>query len=213
MSDTNISEFMESNEASFVLGIEDQKKDGGKGVLLSQANSSINFLTNSSPSYLEFYFKELKLFLNAYAFHEIIIGALCTISRSFDLYLINVHLSNCLSLHDSLQNQLLNRDAKLKQSCVDLKCWHDILDIISLVLDSFSSWTPMRGIIPSNFLDLFVGKFLVKKVEGYLCFLSEDLIDKSIRRIVETYSYMIPFFETFVIALNGIAPLENHFLN
>ncbi|KAI5673951.1 hypothetical protein M9H77_14315 [Catharanthus roseus] len=39
--------------------------------------------------------------------------------------------------------------------------------------------------IPSNFLDLFVGKFLVKKVEGYLCSLIEDLIDKSIRRIIQ----------------------------
>ncbi|KAI5664041.1 hypothetical protein M9H77_23364 [Catharanthus roseus] len=57
-SDTNICEFSKSNEASFVLGIEDQRKSGGKGVLLSLANSSISFLTNSSPTYLEFYFKE-----------------------------------------------------------------------------------------------------------------------------------------------------------
>ncbi|KAI5663938.1 hypothetical protein M9H77_23261 [Catharanthus roseus] len=42
---------------------------------LLMKNSSISFLTNSSPSYLEFYFKELKLFLNAYAFYEIIVGA------------------------------------------------------------------------------------------------------------------------------------------
>ncbi|KAI5664470.1 hypothetical protein M9H77_23793 [Catharanthus roseus] len=62
-----------------LLGIEDQRKGGGKELLLSQANSSISFRTNSSPSYFEFYFKELKLFLNAYAFHEIIVGALCTI--------------------------------------------------------------------------------------------------------------------------------------
>ncbi|KAI5681321.1 hypothetical protein M9H77_02548 [Catharanthus roseus] len=74
MSDTNISEFLESNEASFVLGIEDQRKSGRKGVLLSLANSLISFLTNSSPTYLEFYLEELKLFLNAYAFHEIIVG-------------------------------------------------------------------------------------------------------------------------------------------
>ncbi|KAI5664021.1 hypothetical protein M9H77_23344 [Catharanthus roseus] len=49
--------------------IEDQRKSGGKGVLLSPTNSSIIFLTNSSPTYLEFYSKELKLFLNSYAFH------------------------------------------------------------------------------------------------------------------------------------------------
>ncbi|KAI5664022.1 hypothetical protein M9H77_23345 [Catharanthus roseus] len=67
--------------------------------------------------------------------------------------------------------------------------------------------------IPSNFLDSCVGKFLVKKVEGYLCSLIEDLLDKSIWRIVETYSYMIPFFETLVIVLNGLAAFENHFLN
>ncbi|KAI5661923.1 hypothetical protein M9H77_21246 [Catharanthus roseus] len=45
------------------------------------------------------------------------------------------------------------------------ECWHDILDIISLVVDSFSSWTPMWGMIPGYFLDPFVGNFLVKKVE------------------------------------------------
>ncbi|KAI5677525.1 hypothetical protein M9H77_08475 [Catharanthus roseus] len=118
----------------------------------------------------------------------------------------------CLSFHDSLRNQLLARDAKVEQSCFDLKCWHDILDIISFVVDSFSSWTPMWGMIP-NFLDSFVGKFLVKKVEGYLCSLIEDLLDKSIRRIVETYSYKISSFETFVIALKGIGPFENNFLN
>ncbi|KAI5664025.1 hypothetical protein M9H77_23348 [Catharanthus roseus] len=69
VSDTNICELLESNEASFVLGIEDQRKSGGKGVLLSPTNSSISFLTNSSPTYLEFYSKELKLFINSYAFH------------------------------------------------------------------------------------------------------------------------------------------------
>ncbi|KAI5683021.1 hypothetical protein M9H77_04249 [Catharanthus roseus] len=82
------------------------------------------------------------------------------------------------------------------------ECWHDILDIISLVVDWFSSWAPMWGMIP-NFLDPFVGKFLVKKVKGIY----------SIRRIVATYSYMISSFETFVIALGGIGPFENHFLN
>ncbi|KAI5648335.1 hypothetical protein M9H77_34340 [Catharanthus roseus] len=34
-------------------------------------------------------------------------------------------------------------DAKLEQSCFNLKCWHDILAIISLAVDSFSSWTPI----------------------------------------------------------------------
>ncbi|KAI5667979.1 hypothetical protein M9H77_17832 [Catharanthus roseus] len=127
---------------------------------------------------------------------EIIVGALCAMFRSCDLCLIEVHLSNCLSFHDSFRNQLLTRDAKLQQSCFDLKCWYDILDIISLVFDLFPSWTPMWGMIP-NFLDSFVGKFLVKKVEGHLCSLIQDLLDKSIGRIVETYSYMISSFEIF----------------
>ncbi|KAI5664126.1 hypothetical protein M9H77_23449 [Catharanthus roseus] len=72
-----------------------------------------------------------------------------------------------VAIEKSEENQLWIRDAKLKQSCFDLKCWHDILDIISLIVDSFSSWTPMRGMIPSNLLDSFVGNFLVKKVEGH----------------------------------------------
>ncbi|KAI5676076.1 hypothetical protein M9H77_07026 [Catharanthus roseus] len=212
MSDTNICEFLESNEGFFVLGIEDQRKSGGKGVLLSHANSSISFLTNSSPTFLEFYFKELNLFLNAYAIHEIIVGALCAIFRTCDLCLIKVQLSNCLSFHEFFRNQLLTRDAKLEHSYFDLKCWHDILDIISLVVNSFPSWTPMWGMIP-NFLDSFVGKFRVKKVEGYLCSLIQDLLDKSIRRIVKTYSYMICSFEIFVVALKRISPFKNHFLN
>ncbi|KAI5677950.1 hypothetical protein M9H77_08900 [Catharanthus roseus] len=106
-----------------------------------------------------------------------------------------------------------SRDAKLEQSCFDLKCWHGILDINSLVVGLFSSWTPMWGMIPSNFLDSSVGKFLVKKVEGYLCSLIGDLLDKSIRRNIERCSYMIPFFETFVITLKGIDPLKNYSLN
>ncbi|KAI5671533.1 hypothetical protein M9H77_11897 [Catharanthus roseus] len=73
--------------------------------------------------------------------------------------------------------------------------------------------TPMWGMLPSYFLDPFVGNFLVKKVEGYLCSLIGHFLDKSIRRDVERCSYMIPFFKTFLIALNGIAPFENHFLN
>ncbi|KAI5682065.1 hypothetical protein M9H77_03293 [Catharanthus roseus] len=103
--------------------------------------------------------------------------------------------------------------AKLEKSVFDPKYWHDNLDIISFVIDLFSSWTPMWGLIPSYFLDPFVENFLVKKVEGYLCSLIGDLLNKSIRRDIERCSYMIPFFETFVIALNGIAPFENHFLN
>ncbi|KAI5681714.1 hypothetical protein M9H77_02942 [Catharanthus roseus] len=40
----------------------------------------------------------------------------------------------------------------------------------------------MWGMIPSYFLDLFVGNFLLKKVEGYLCSLIGDLLNKFIRR-------------------------------
>ncbi|KAI5653129.1 hypothetical protein M9H77_30316 [Catharanthus roseus] len=148
LSDTNICEFLESDEASFVLRIEDQRKSGGKTVLLIPTNSSISFLTNSCPTYLDFYFKELKLLLNAYAFREIIVGVLYAIFRTCDLCLIDVHLSNCLSLRDSRRNKFFTRDAKLEQSCLDLKCWHYILDVNSLVVDSFSSWTPMWGMIP-----------------------------------------------------------------
>ncbi|KAI5667897.1 hypothetical protein M9H77_17750 [Catharanthus roseus] len=100
---------------------------------------------------------------------------------------------------------VVNGDAELELSCFDLKCWHDVLDIHSLVADSFSSCTPMWGMIPSNFLDLYVGKFIVKKVKGYLCSLIGDLLDKSIRRNVERCSYMIPFFETFVITFKELA--------
>ncbi|KAI5667910.1 hypothetical protein M9H77_17763 [Catharanthus roseus] len=153
---------------------------------------------------VKFQEEDLKLFLNTYAFHEIIVGALFTVFRTCDLCLIDVHLclidvhlSNCLSFHDSLWNQLLPRDAKLEQSCFDLKCWHDILDLISLVVDLFPSWPPMWGMIRSYFLDQFVGNFLVKKGEGYLCSLIGDLLNKSIRRNIERYSYMIRYFETF----------------
>ncbi|KAI5675997.1 hypothetical protein M9H77_06947 [Catharanthus roseus] len=86
------------------------------------------------------------------------------------------------------------------------------LNVLEKVVDSFSSWAPVWGMIP-NFLDSFVGKFLVKKVQGYLYSLIEDLLDKSIRRIVETYCYMISSFETFVITLKGISPFKIHFLN
>ncbi|KAI5652955.1 hypothetical protein M9H77_30142 [Catharanthus roseus] len=157
--------------------------------------------------------EELRLFLNAYAFYEIIVGALCTIFRACDLCLIDIHLSNCLFFHDSLWNQFLPRDAKLEQSSFDLKWFHYILDLISFVVDSLPSWTPIWGMIPSYFLDPFVGNFYVKKVEGYLCSLIRDLLNKSIRRNIERCSYMIPSFETFVIALKGISPFKNHFLN
>ncbi|KAI5681507.1 hypothetical protein M9H77_02735 [Catharanthus roseus] len=103
--------------------------------------------------------------------------------------------------------ELGNTSEELKDK--ECECWHDILDIDSMASDSFP-WVPRWGMIP-NFLDSFVGNFLVKKVEGYLCSLIEDLLDKSIRR--ERCSYMILFFETFIIALNGIAPFKNHFLN
>ncbi|KAI5667740.1 hypothetical protein M9H77_17593 [Catharanthus roseus] len=61
-----------------------------------------------------------------------------------------------------------------------IDCWHDVLDIISLVVDLFPSWTPMCGMIPSYFFDPFVGNFLVKKVQGYLCSLTEDLLDRGL---------------------------------
>ncbi|KAI5663883.1 hypothetical protein M9H77_23206 [Catharanthus roseus] len=109
-------------------------------------------------------------------------------------------------------NQVLTRDATLEQSCFDLKCWHDILHVVFMVFDSFPTWAPMWGMIPI-FLDSFVGKFLVKKVEEYLCSLIGDLFDKSMKRIVEAYSYMISSFETYIIAFNGIAHFQNHFLN
>ncbi|KAI5649943.1 hypothetical protein M9H77_35948 [Catharanthus roseus] len=71
----------------------------------------------------------------------------------------------------------------------------------------------MWGMIPSNIFDPFVGNFLVKKVQGYLCSLIGDLLNKSIRRNVERCSYVIPSFETFVIVLKEISPFENYFLN
>ncbi|KAI5652383.1 hypothetical protein M9H77_29570 [Catharanthus roseus] len=92
------------------------------------------------------------------------------------------------------------------------RCWHDIIDVAFRVVDSFPSWASMWGMIP-DFLDSFVGKFIVKKVEGYFYSLIEDLLDKSIRRIVETYFHMISSFETFLITLKRIGPFENHFLN
>ncbi|KAI5652920.1 hypothetical protein M9H77_30107 [Catharanthus roseus] len=109
-------------------------------------------------------------------------------------------------------SRVLTKDAKLEKYCFNLKCWHDILHVVFRVVDSFPSWAPMWGMIP-NFLDYYVGKFLVKNVEGYLYSLIEDLLDKSIRRIVETYSYIKSSFETLVIALKGIGPFGNNFLN
>ncbi|KAI5664186.1 hypothetical protein M9H77_23509 [Catharanthus roseus] len=47
----------------------------------------------------------------------------------------------------------------------------------------------MWGMIPSYFLDPFVGNFLVKKVEGYSYSFIGDLHDKSIRRNVEGYEF------------------------
>ncbi|KAI5681656.1 hypothetical protein M9H77_02884 [Catharanthus roseus] len=131
ISGTNIYEFLESSEVPFMLEMEDQEKRGGKGVEVIL----ISFLINSTP-YLEFYFKDLKLFLNAYVFHDIPVGTLCAIFQTCDLFPIDVHLSICLSFHESFRNQLLTKDAKLQQSCFDLKCWHDI---ISLVVDLFPS--------------------------------------------------------------------------
>ncbi|KAI5676011.1 hypothetical protein M9H77_06961 [Catharanthus roseus] len=71
-----------------------------------------------------------------------------------------------------------------------------------------------------KFFHLHYKEFLVwKKFEDRIrsCFRISDtniyLLDKSIRRIVKTYSYMISSLETFVIALKGIGFFENHFLN
>ncbi|KAI5667342.1 hypothetical protein M9H77_17195 [Catharanthus roseus] len=69
----------------------------------------------------------------------------------------------------------------------------------------------MWGMIP-NFLDSLDGKLLIEKFEEYLCSLIEDLLDKSTRRIVETYSYMISSFETFVIYLKRIGLFKKHIL-
>ncbi|KAI5682141.1 hypothetical protein M9H77_03369 [Catharanthus roseus] len=55
------------------------------------------------------------------------------------------------------------QDLQLPETCHRR---HDTLDTISLVVDSFPSWTPMWGMIPSYFLDSFAGNFLVKKFEG-----------------------------------------------
>ncbi|KAI5648413.1 hypothetical protein M9H77_34418 [Catharanthus roseus] len=90
---------------------------------------------------------------------------------------------------------------------------HTIWYQISFVVDSFPSWTPMWSMIPSYFLVLFVGNFLVKKVESYLCSLIEDLLDKSIRGTIEAYSHMIPSFETFVITFKGTSPFKNYILS
>ncbi|KAI5666913.1 hypothetical protein M9H77_16766 [Catharanthus roseus] len=57
---------------------------------------------------------------------------------SLDPYMIcfdelNIVEKPLLLVKDSCRNQLLPRDVKLEQSCFELKCWHDILDLISLV--------------------------------------------------------------------------------
>ncbi|KAI5676917.1 hypothetical protein M9H77_07867 [Catharanthus roseus] len=140
---------------------------------------------------------ELKLFLNAYAFHEIIVGVLCSIFRTCDLCLIHVHLSNCLSFYDSLQNQLLTRDPKLEHSCFDIKCWHDILDIISLVIDSFPPWTPIWGMIP-NLLDLFKDGFGVLKVCHRVfveTILRKDFLELFLKNFVEK---CLRYLKTFI---------------
>ncbi|KAI5664039.1 hypothetical protein M9H77_23362 [Catharanthus roseus] len=183
------------------IEFEGQGESVGRKLFLCYGDSYMSFSSNPFLFYLVFSFKELKLFLDGdhcVKFQEETTAHFQYVLTSLDTYVKN--LFDCLYLHYSLQNQLFTRDAKLEESCFDIKCWHNILDIIPLVVDSFSSWTPMWGMLPSNFLDSCVGKFLVKKVEGYLCSLIEDLLDNSIRRIVVAYSYMISFFETFVIA-------------
>ncbi|KAI5663383.1 hypothetical protein M9H77_22706 [Catharanthus roseus] len=54
---------------------------------------------------------------------------------------------------------------------------------------------------------------LVKKSSSFVYISSLDLLNKSIRRNVERCSYMISSFETFVIAVKGISPFKNRFLN
>ncbi|KAI5676599.1 hypothetical protein M9H77_07549 [Catharanthus roseus] len=49
----------------------------------------------------------------------------------------------------------------------------------------------------------------LEKVEGYLYSLIEDLLDKSIRGIVETYSYMISSFKTFNVKVQLDNPCDD----
>ncbi|KAI5653961.1 hypothetical protein M9H77_31148 [Catharanthus roseus] len=142
---------------------------------------------------------EFKLFLNAYAFHEIIVSTLCATFRTCDLCLIHVYLPNCLSFHDSLRNQLLARDAKLEQSCFNLKCWND--EIISLVVDSFPSWTPMWGMIPM-FLLVFQNKkkddFGVLKVSHRVLvetILRKDFLELLLKNFLEK---QLCYLKTFI---------------
>ncbi|KAI5653343.1 hypothetical protein M9H77_30530 [Catharanthus roseus] len=158
---------------------------------------------------LEHFLYGLKFFLVEISFKTLL-------ERAFGFNFFLVHYEEFL-LSKEFENQmgsfLKTNGTNICEFMESSKCWHDILDIISLVVDSFSSWTSMWGTIPSYILEPFVRNFLVKKIEGYLCSLIRDFLNKSIKRNFERCSYMIPYFETFVIALMELILQKNHFLN
>ncbi|KAI5671583.1 hypothetical protein M9H77_11947 [Catharanthus roseus] len=142
---------------------EDLGENVGRELFLCHGDSSMSFSLNLFLSYIQFFFKDLNLFLNIFASREIIVGVLCPTFQTCDLCLVDFHLAKCLSFHISLGNKLLLIGAKLEQSFCEHKCGHDILDISSKVLFHLGH---LCGACFSAFLNCFLEIFLLRKLKG-----------------------------------------------
>ncbi|KAI5672705.1 hypothetical protein M9H77_13069 [Catharanthus roseus] len=125
--------------------------------------------------------------------------------RGFGFKFIHMHYKEFLWWKE-FENQIgsyfkmsgTNIYATLEQSCFDLKCLYVILDLISLVVGSFPSWTPMWRMIPRCFLEPFVENFLLRKLK-IICFLKKFVCEEKFGKSWDSknnQSYM--FFDEFL---------------
>ncbi|KAI5654286.1 hypothetical protein M9H77_31473 [Catharanthus roseus] len=178
------------------MEFEGQCKSVGGKLFLCNGDSSISFSSNLFLFYLVFSFEELKLFLDGYIFLAFNLARSTSYSRyiSYSCYKDDNHPTfgflgnNYYGFHGSLFSILGDHCVKFQGEVV--RYFQYVLTSLDLYVIGFD--------------ELNLGEKSLLLVKGSRW---------PIRRIVERCSYMILFFETFVIVLDGIAPFENHFLN
>ncbi|KAI5667745.1 hypothetical protein M9H77_17598 [Catharanthus roseus] len=108
-----------ANYVSYVLGIEEKRRNMEKELDNFLKDLSISLFLNLSLMCYEVSLVELEFFFESYLSHVSVYGDLCAISFGGDLFLVVSYTSTCLSSHAFLENSLLHSGFMFDPSCHD----------------------------------------------------------------------------------------------
>ncbi|KAI5682212.1 hypothetical protein M9H77_03440 [Catharanthus roseus] len=184
--------FNVDNEASFMLGIEDQGKSSEKKLCIIHRDITVSFSLNPSLCVMKFFLGELEMLLVAYTSHVSIFEKLCAISLDGNLFLLVPCTLKRLTPCVSLENQLVP----------------NVFKYLSSNTSSVNHLLPSKvklGLLSFEHENLHDHSFMEPKViESWLaCAIFDVFHARTKGKPIENNDYVLSFFATFMKNIDG----------